>query len=92
MADLEYNVSKILEEMELELVKAYKKAMAKMTDGEPAKQWRELQLMNMQDYKKHNKQIIDHYMKLVNKEVVKGIREAYKSGEIEVAERLERRT
>jgi hypothetical protein len=92
MTDLEYNVSKILEEMELELVKEYKKAMAKMVEGEPAKQWRELQLMNMQDYRKHNKQIIDHYMKLVNEEVVKGIREAYRDGEIEVAERLERRT
>ena len=92
MADLEYNVSKILEEMELELVKEYKRAMAKMTDDEPAKQWRELQMMNMQDYRKHNKQIINHYMKLVNKEVVKGIRESYQEGEIEVAERLERRT
>lgn len=83
---LEYNISKILEEMELELVKNYKKYMALGIDKGPG-YWRDRQLQNFKRYKKENKQIIDYYIKLTKEEVTKGLREAYKDGTIEVFNR-----
>lgn len=84
-----YNVSKILEEMELELFKNYKKAMAKDID-KPAKQWRELQILNLQQFQKENRQIVEYYNKLLRKEVEKSLKQSYKEGIIQVLKEEER--
>lgn len=80
---MDYNIQELLEQMEIDLYKNYKKAMAKDID-KPAKQWRELQILNLQQFKKENRKIINYYTKLLKKEAEKSIMEQYKKGVISV--------
>ena len=80
---MDYDIQSILEEMEIKLYQNYKRAMARDID-KPAKQWRELQILNLQQFKKENRQIIQYYQKLLKKEVKKTMIQQYKEGAISV--------
>ena len=83
----EYDVVKILEEMELELVKSYKKHISKYTST-GAQSWKAKQLENLDRFRTESRDIIKHYEKLLNEETTEGIWEQYRKGSLKIFNKL----
>lgn len=84
----EYDVYKILEAMELELTKLYGKTMSKGAATLAAEAWKKEQLRNLKKFKMQSRDIIAHYQKLVEGTAKESVLEMYRSGRIEMHERL----
>ena len=73
----EYDISKILDEMELEIVEALKGHLSEGLKGTTS-EWQKRQLVELRRFHKENKKIIDKYMVAVNEGSRTMLKEAYK--------------
>ena len=60
----EYDIAKLFDEMELELIRAMKGHYVKGLDG-TSEQWKRKQLQELKRFRKENKAIIDKYTEMI---------------------------
>lgn len=81
----DYDIKKIFEDIELELIKNMKRTLWSHQQDEDAKkfrwsQWQVLKLKQFEDYKKANKEIFNNNTKGLNRYLYKHIKEQFKEG------------
>lgn len=75
----EYDIAKIIDEMELELIETMKGHYSKGLQG-TTEEWQKRQLQELKRFKKENEKIIKKYRKIIKGEVEGLIREEYAKG------------
>lgn len=81
----EYDIKKVMEEIELQLITSMKRTLWSHKEDEKTKgfdwpQWQALKLKQFEDYKKANKEIFNNTTKDLNKYIYKHIKEQFKEG------------
>lgn len=81
----EYDIKKVMEEIELQLITFMKRTLWSHKEDEKAKgfdwpQWQALKIKQFEDYKKTNKEIFNNNTKGLNKYLYKHIKEQFKEG------------
>lgn len=81
----EYDIKKVMEEIELKLISSMKRTLWSHKEDEKAKgfdwpQWQALKIKQFEDYKKANKEIFNNTTKDLNKYIYKHIKEQFKEG------------
>lgn len=82
----EYDIKKIFEDIELELIKSMKRTLWSHQQDEEAKkfrwsQWQAIKLKQFEDYKKENKKIFDNYSNTIfDNYVYKSLKKQFKEG------------
>lgn len=81
----EYDIKKIMEEIEMQLIASMKRTLWSHEEDEKAKgfdwpQWQALKIKQFEDYKKANKEIFNNNTKNLNKNIYKNIKEQFKEG------------
>ncbi len=81
----EYDIKKVMEEIELKLIASMKRTLWSHKEDEKAKgfdwpQWQALKLKQFEDYKKANKEIFNNNTKGLNRYLYKHIKEQFKEG------------
>ncbi len=81
----EYDIKKIMEEIEMQLIASMKRTLWSHEKDEKAKgfdwpQWQALKIKQFEDYKKANKEIFNNNTKNLNKNIYKNIKEQFKEG------------
>lgn len=81
----EYDIKKIMEEIEMQLIASMKRTLWSHKEDEKAKgfdwpQWQALKIKQFEDYKKANKEIFNNNTKNLNKNIYKNIKEQFKEG------------
>nr|DAO80822.1 MAG TPA: minor capsid protein [Caudoviricetes sp.] len=81
----EYDIKKVMEEIELQLITSMKRTLWSHKEDEKAKgfdwpQWQALKLKQFEDYKKANKEIFNNNTKGLNRYLYKHIKEQFKEG------------
>lgn len=81
----EYDIKKVMEEIELQLIASMKRTLWSHKEDEKAKgfdwpQWQALKLKQFEDYKKANKEIFNNNTKGLNRYLYKHIKEQFKEG------------
>lgn len=81
----EYDIKKIFEDIELELIKSMKRTLWSHQKDEEAKkfrwsQWQALKIKQFEDYKNANKEIFDEKTKGLNRYIYKHIKDQFKEG------------
>ena len=89
----EYDIKKVMEEIELQLITSMKRTLCSHKEDEKAKgfdwpQWQALKLKQFEDYKKANKEIFNNNTKGLNRYLYKHIKEQFKEGEHTFAEQI----
>ncbi len=85
MAELNYNIEKIFEEMELELIRSMKKSLQnhkneELKEGFNWEMWQSAKLRELRAYRKRNAAIVGEYMNGIPEEIAKIITEQYNEG------------
>lgn len=83
--EYEYDVKKIFEELESELIKSMKRNLGRHLAEEKAEgfnwpQWQALKLKELHKYKKENKEIFNNHTKGFNRNIYKHIKSQFKEG------------
>lgn len=73
----EYDIAKILDEMELEIIKSMKLHLSEGMTLD-AMQWRDLQLYEFRKFRKENRKIINKYLKAVDEDTETFLKEEFK--------------
>lgn len=81
----EYDIKKVMEEIELQLIASMKKTLWSHKEDEKVKgfdwpQWQALKIKQFEDYKKANKEIFNNNTKGLNKYLYKHMKEQFKEG------------
>ncbi len=81
----EYDIKKVMEEIELQLITSMKRTLWSHKEDEKTKgfdwpQWQALKLKQFEDYKKANKEIFNNNTKGLNRYLYKHIKEQFKEG------------
>ena len=81
----EYDIKKVMEEIELQLISSMKRTLWSHKEDEKTKgfdwpQWQALKIKQFEDYKKANKEIFNNNTKELNKYLYKHIKEQFKEG------------
>ena len=81
----EYDIKKVMEEIELQLIASMKRTLWSHKEDEKAKgfdwpQWQALKIKQFEDYKKTNKEIFNNNTKGLNRYLYKHIKEQFKEG------------
>lgn len=81
----EYDIKKVMEEIELQLITSMKRTLWSHKEDEKAKgfdwpQWQALKIKQFEDYKKANKEIFNNNTKGLNRYLYKHIKEQFKEG------------
>lgn len=81
----EYNIKKIMEEIEQDLIVRMKRTLWSHKEDEKTKgfnwaQWQALKLKQLEDYRKENKELFTEKTKPVNKYLYKHIKEQFREG------------
>lgn len=81
----EYDIKKVMEEIELQLITSMKRTLWSHKEDEKAKgfdwpQWQALKIKQFEDYKKTNKEIFNNNTKGLNKYLYKHMKEQFKEG------------
>lgn len=81
----EYDIKKVMEEIELQLIASMKRTLWSHKEDEKAKgfdwpQWQALKIKQFEDYKKSNKEIFNSTTKGLNKYIYKHIKDQFKEG------------
>lgn len=81
----EYDIKKIMEEIELQLIVSMKRTLWSHKEDEKAKgfdwpQWQALKIKQFEDYKKANNEIFNNNTKVLNKYLYKHIKKQFKEG------------
>lgn len=81
----EYDIKKVMEEIELQLITSMKRTLWSHKEDEKAKgfdwpQWQALKIKQFEDYKKTNKEIFSNNTKGLNRYLYKHIKEQFKEG------------
>lgn len=81
----EYDIKKVMEEIELQLITSMKRTLWSHKEDEKAKgfdwpQWQALKLKQFEDYKKANKEIFNNNTKGLNRYLYKHIKQQFKEG------------
>ena len=81
----EYDIKKVMEEIELQLISSMKRTLWSHKEDEKAKgfdwpQWQALKIKQFEDYKKANKEIFNNNTKGLNRYLYKHIKEQFKEG------------
>lgn len=81
----EYDIKKVMEEIELQLIASMKRTLWSHEEDEKAKgfdwpQWQALKIKQFEDYKKANKEIFNNNTKGLNKYLYKHIKKQFKEG------------
>ena len=81
----EYDIKKVMEEIELQLIASMKRTLWSHHEDEKAKgfnwpQWQSLKIKQFEDYKKANKEIFDNNKKILNRYVYKHIKQQFREG------------
>lgn len=81
----EYDIKKVMEEIELQLIASMKRTLWSHKEDEKAKgfnwpQWQALKIKQFEDYKKANKEIFNNNTKGLNRYLYKHIKEQFKEG------------
>lgn len=81
----EYDIKKVMEEIELQLITSMKRTLWSHKEDEKAKgfdwpQWQALKIKQFEDYKKTNKEIFNNNTKGLNRYLYKHIKEQFKEG------------
>ena len=81
----EYDIKKVMEEIELQLITSMKRTLWSHKEDEKVKgfdwpQWQALKLKQFEDYKKANKEIFNNNTKGLNRYLYKHIKEQFKEG------------
>lgn len=81
----EYDIKKVMEEIELQLITSMKRTLWSHKEDEKAKgfdwpQWQALKLKQFEDYKKANKEIFNNNTKVLNRYLYKHIKKQFKEG------------
>ncbi len=81
----EYDIKKVMEEIELQLITSMKRTLWGHREDEKAKgfnwpQWQAIKIKQFEDYKKANKEIFDNNTKNLNRYVYKQIKQQFKEG------------
>lgn len=81
----EYDIKKVMEEIELQLITSMKRTLWSHKEDEKAKgfdwpQWQALKIKQFEDYKKANKEIFNNNTKGLNRYLYKHIKKQFKEG------------
>ena len=81
----EYDIKKVMEEIELQLIASMKRTLWSHKEDEKAKgfdwpQWQALKIKQFEDYKKANKEIFNNNTKGLNRYLYKHIKQQFKEG------------
>lgn len=81
----EYDIKKVMEEIELQLIASMKRTLWSHKEDEKVKgfdwpQWQALKIKQFEDYKKANKEIFNNNTKGLNRYLYKHIKEQFKEG------------
>lgn len=81
----EYDIKKVMEEIELQLISSMRRTLWSHKEDEKAKgfdwpQWQALKIKQFEDYKKANKEIFNNNIKGLNRYLYKHIKEQFKEG------------
>mgnify|MGYP000180390819 FL=1 len=81
----EYDIKKVMEEIELQLIASMKRTLWSHKEDEKTKgfnwpQWQALKIKQFEDYKKVNKEIFNNNTKGLNKYLYKHIKQQFKEG------------
>jgi hypothetical protein len=81
----EYDIKKVMEEIELQLIASMKRTLWSHKEDEKTKgfnwpQWQALKIKQFEDYKKANKEIFNNNTKGLNKYLYKHIKQQFKEG------------
>nr|DAU42333.1 MAG TPA: minor capsid protein [Caudoviricetes sp.] len=81
----EYDIKKIMEGIEMQLIASMKRTLWSHKEDEKAKgfdwpQWQALKIKQFEDYKKANKEIFNNNTKNLNRNIYKNIKEQFKEG------------
>ena len=81
----EYDIKKVMEEIELQLIASMKRTLWKHKEDEKIEniswpQWQALKIKQFEDYKKANKEIFNNNTKGLNRYLYKHIKEQFKEG------------
>ncbi len=81
----EYDIKKVMEEIELQLITSMKRTLWSHKEDEKTKgfdwpQWQALKIKQFEDYKKANKEIFNNNTKGLNRYLYKHIKEQFKEG------------
>ena len=81
----EYDIKKVMEEIELQLIASMKRTLWSHKEDEKTKgfdwpQWQALKIKQFEDYKKTNKEIFNNNTKWLNRYLYKHIKEQFKEG------------
>lgn len=81
----EYDIKKVMEEIELQLIASMKRTLWSHKENEKAKgfdwpQWQALKIKQFEDYKKANKEIFNKNTKGLNRYLYKHIKKQFKEG------------
>ena len=81
----EYDIKKVMEEIELQLIASMKRTLWSHKEDEKTKgfdwpQWQALKIKQFEDYKKANKEIFNNNTKGLNRYLYKHIKEQFKEG------------
>ena len=81
----EYDIKKVMEEIELQLIASMKRTLWGHREDEKTKgfnwpQWQAIKIKQFEDYKKANKEIFDNNTKNLNRYVYKQIKQQFKEG------------
>lgn len=81
----EYDIKKVMEEIELQLISSMKRTLWSHKEDEKVKgfdwpQWQALKLKQFEDYKKANKEIFNNNTKVLNRYLYKHIKQQFKEG------------
>lgn len=81
----EYDIKKVMEEIEMQLIASMKRTLWSHKEDEKAKgyewpQWQALKLKQFEDYKKANKEIFNNNTKGLNRYLYKHIKKQFKEG------------
>lgn len=81
----EYDIKKVMEEIELQLITSMKRTLWSHKEDEKTKgfdwpQWQALKIKQFEDYKKANKEIFNNNTKELNRYLYKHIKEQFKEG------------
>lgn len=81
----EYDIKKVMEEIELQLISSMKRTLWSHKEDEKAKgfdwpQWQALKIKQFEDYKKVNKEIFNNTTKGLNKYIYKHIKDQFQEG------------
>lgn len=81
----EYDIKKVMEEIELQLIDSMKRTLWSHKEDEKAKgfdwpQWQTLKIKQFEDYKKANKEIFNNNTKGLNRYLYKHIKKQFKEG------------